>query len=36
MEMCYTFKSQSLENGLSSIFQVKANILVAKAKEYKC
>ena len=36
MEKCYTFKGQSLENGLSCIFQATGNILIlAKAMEYK-
>ena len=28
MEKCYIFKGQSLENGLSSIFQALGNILL--------
>ena len=33
MENCYTLKSQSLENGLSCIFQVIGNILNWKQKQ---
>ena len=30
MEKCYTFKDQSLENGLSGMFQARGNILLQK------
>ena len=35
MENCYTFKGQSLENGLSCVFQATGNVLVTQAIEYK-
>ena len=35
MEKCYTLKGQSLENGLSCMFQAIGNVLKAKAIEYK-
>lgn len=34
-KVLYTFKGQSLEKGLSCIFQARGNILVAKAIEDK-
>ena len=33
METCYTFKGQSLENGLSYIFQAIGNILLLLTKD---
>lgn len=35
MEKCYTVKDESLENGLSCLFQAMGIILIAKAIEYK-
>ena len=35
MEKCYPFKGQSLENGLSCLFQALGHTLKANTKEYK-